>query len=36
MKRIKDIIKKVLLVDEGPKPLFLRKNIEPNKIVKEN
>ncbi len=24
MKRIKDLIKKILLVDEGPKPLFLR------------
>ena len=36
MKRIKSIIKKLLLVDEGPKPLFLRKKIEPNKKVKEN
>ena len=25
MKRIKDFVKKILLVDEGPKPLFSRK-----------
>ena len=36
MKRIKQIIKKVLLVDEGPKPLFYRKQIEPLKVSKKN
>ena len=36
MKRIKQIIKKVLLVDEGPKPLFKRKKIEPIKTFEEN
>ena len=36
MKRIKQIINKILLVDEGPKPLFYRKQIEPLKISKKN
>ena len=36
MKRIKQIIKKLLLVDEGPKPLFYRKQIEPLKVSKKN
>ena len=35
MKRIKQIIKKILLVDEGPKPLFYRKQIEPLKVSKK-
>ena len=34
MKRIKDFIKKILLVDEGPKPLFSRKLLSP--IIKLN
>ena len=36
MESIKKIIKKVLLVDEGPKPLFLRKAIDPIKRVNKN
>ena len=36
MESIKNIIKKVLLVDEGPKPLFLRKAIDPIKRVNKN
>ena len=37
MKRIKDFIKKILLVDEGPKPLFSRKLLSPiNKINKND
>ena len=36
VKRIKQIIKKLLLVDEGPKPLFYRKQIKPLKVSKKN
>ena len=36
MKRIKKIIKKLLLVDEGPKPLFLRDIPNPISINKNN
>lgn len=36
MKRIKNIIKKILLVDEGPKPLFIRNALSPiNKFNKD-
>ena len=34
MKRIKNTIKKILLVDEGPKPLFERNEIIPKKKIK--
>ena len=36
MKTIKKLIKKILLVDEGPKSLFLREKIKPIKIFKKN
>ena len=36
MKRIKDFIKKTLLVDEGPKPLFSRKLTSPIKKINKN
>ncbi len=29
MKRIKQLIKKILLVDEGPKPLIFREELKP-------
>ena len=36
MKRIKQLVKKLLLVDEGPKPLFYRNEIKPlSKISKD-
>ena len=35
MKRIKQIIKKVLLIDEGPKPLFKRKKKNQLKLLKK-
>ena len=34
MRRIKNTIKKILLVDEGPKPLFERNKIIPKKKIK--
>jgi len=36
MKSIKKLIKKILLVDEGPKPLFLREKIKPINLHKKN
>ena len=36
MKRIKKLIKKILLVDEGPKPLFLRNELKPISIKYKN
>jgi len=36
MKSIKNIIKKILLVDEGPKPLFLRKFLSPINIFNKD
>ena len=36
MKRIKQIVKKILLVDEGPKPLFLRKELKPRSSFDKN
>ena len=35
MRRIKNTIKKILLVDEGPKPLFERNKIIPKKKNKK-
>tara|TARA_B110000967_G_C18377459_1_gene313620 strand:+ start:339 stop:476 length:138 start_codon:yes stop_codon:yes gene_type:complete len=35
MKSIKKLIKKILLVDEGPKPLFLREKIKPINLHKK-
>ena len=36
MKSIKKLIKKFLLVDEGPKPLFLKEKIEPLNVSKKD
>ena len=36
MKSIKKKIKKILLIDDGPKPLFYRENVKPIKTYRKN